>query len=140
MSSFLVFLVGLSCLTWVSVQDWRRHRFNALIPVSAILIITLLYFFSAASFTFGPGLLLNLLLSGILITAGSLRLGDLLPITVYTGVYTSIQSFFTLLMATGLYLYAYPKYMDEEPGNPEWIPFIPAVLTAYLIQALLITA
>lgn len=128
--------LGLLCLAWISVQDYRRHRFNAVIPAVSMVLITALYFFTGASFQPGPGLLLNLGLATILIGSGSLRFGDLLPILVYTAVYSTTQSFFTLLMATGLYLYSYPRIKDKEVEELEWVPFIPAVLTAYLIQTL----
>jgi len=134
MISLLVFGIGLACLTWISVQDYRRHVFNAVIPVVSLMAITALYFFTAASFTPGIGVLLNLAYATILFGTGSMRIGDLLPVAVYTSVYSSTQSFFSLLMATGLYLYAYPKIKDKEAENLEWVPFIPAVLTAYLIQ------
>lgn len=132
----LVFLTGLVCLAWISVQDYRRHVFNALIPVASLVLITALYFFTASNYPSGFGLLLNIAYVTILIGTGSMRLGDLLPVAVYTTVYSSSQSFFTLLMATGLYLYTYPKIRDKEVEELEWVPFIPAVLTAYLIQTL----
>jgi hypothetical protein len=132
----LVFLTGLACLTWVSVQDYRRHVFNAVNPVVSLLAITLLYFFTSASFNPGTGFLLNLGYAAILFGTGTMRIGDLLPLLVYTSVYSSTQSFFTLLMATGLYLYTYPRIKDKEVEELEWVPFIPAVLNAYLIQTL----
>jgi len=133
MISLLVYGIGLACLTWISVQDYRRHVFNAVIPVVSLMAITALYFFTAASFTPGIGVLLNLAYATILFGTGSMRIGDLLPVAVYTSVF-STQSFFTLLLATGLYLYTYPKIQDKEVEELEWVPFIPAVLTAYLIQ------
>lgn len=132
MISFLVFFTGFLSLAWISVQDWRTEKFNALIPIAALVFYGFLSVLGAG-FSFGAGFYVNLLFFGILIAGSYLRLGDILPLLIYTAVYNSTQSFFTLLTVMGLYLYTYPKIKN---GESDWIPFIPAILTVYLIQTL----
>jgi len=134
MISFLVFFTGFLSLAWISVQDWRNDKFNALIPITCLLFFGAVSVFTPV-FSLATGFFVNLLFFGILIAGSYLRLGDILPLLVYTSVYNTIQSFFTLLTVMGLYLYTYPK-INHRKEQDDWIPFIPAILTAYLIQTL----
>lgn len=126
------FLVGFVSLAWISWQDWKTERFNLVIPLVGLVLVS----FLSLGKGFGIGFLVNLLFAGILTWKKYLRPGDIVPVMVYGTVYNSFQSFFTLLMVLGLYLYTYPKITDKEEKK-DWIPFIPALLTSYIIQTLI---
>jgi len=130
----LSFLTGLFSLAWISFQDWKNERFNLLVPLAALFLVSVFKLGSG----YGYGFLLNIGFAGILFKGRYLRIGDIIPVMVYGSVYSTTQSFFTLLATTGLYLYTYPMIADKEKENLEWVPFIPALLTAYIIQTLLI--
>lgn len=127
----LSFFAGLISLAWISWQDWQTEKFNALIPLLAILIISAIQLNSGGS-AYGVGYPLNVVFMGILIWKEYMRPGDMLPLLVYTGIFNSFQSFFTLLMVTGIYLYAYPKIAKEK----DWVAFAPAILISYIVQAI----
>lgn len=125
----LSFLTGLASLAWISLQDWINEEFNALIPVASIVLLA---FFEVGNIYY-PGFFLNLLFFSILVLTGYLRPGDILALGVYIMVFNSFQSFFTLLMVMGLYLYAYPKIAKEK----DWIAFVPAILISYIMQGII---
>lgn len=118
-------ILGLAVHSAAAVEDWFKERFHAL-PFFIYLPLA-----ASTGVTIG---------SGMIITAGAigmyrnyLRPGDLLLLASYSFTFPSLQSFFTLTTVTGLYLALF-KHLDTEK---EWIPFAPAILLAYIIQAII---
>jgi len=120
-------ILGLAVHSAAAVEDWFKEKFHAL-PF----LLYIPYVLITGS---GPGIG-----SIALITAGMLgwhqnylRPGDLLLLASYSLTLTSLQSVFTVTTVTGLYLALF-KHVDRED---EWIPFAPAILLAYIAQALI---
>lgn len=131
MFSFLLFHgIALLTLGLISFQDWKNEKFNVFIPLAGFTAIILTgYQTTGSGYT---GLTLIYLASIIGVYKKYIRLGDVIPIGLYSYAFTSLQSFFTLMTVTGLYLYTYPKLRDEK----QWIPYLPALLLSYLVQLL----
>lgn len=118
-------LLGLLVLTFTSYQDVKTEMFNVL-PVILVLTPTLIQVKT-------PSVLgLVLVISIIGVYKQFIRWGDTFPILLYTAMYPSLQSIFTLTTVTGLYLTLYKQAFPEK----QWIPFLPAILTSYIIHFL----
>jgi hypothetical protein len=119
-------LSSLITLTLTAWKDHKTHRFNALIPITNILLLI--------PFTkLGTGLITTNLFTLYLVKKKTLKPGDLLLTILYSQVYPSLQATFTLILATGLHLTLYPQIFEEK----EWIPYAPAVLLAWILQLFL---
>jgi len=120
-------ILGLAVHTVAAVEDWFKERFHAL-PF-------LLYLPYVLITGPGPGIgSIAVIAAGMLgWLQNYLRPGDLLLLASYSLTFTSLQSLFTLTTVTGLYLALF-KHVDRED---EWIPFAPAILLAYIAQALI---
>lgn len=123
MIEMLLKLLGLAVLGFASFQDIRSEMFSVY-PV--ILALT-----PALTRVETPMVLV--LATVICVTGylqGYIRLGDALPVLLYVASYPSLQSIFTLTLVTGLYIAAYKEAYPEK----EWIPYLPAILTAYIVH------
>lgn len=120
-------IAGLLFHAAAAVEDWFKERFHAL---------PFLFYIPYVALT-GPGPrtgFVAVVTAGMLgIYRNYLRPGDLLLLASYSLTFPSLQSFFTLTTVTGLYLALF-KHMDREK---EWIPFAPAILLAYIAQAII---
>lgn len=120
-------ILGFAIHAAAAAEDWLKQKFHALPFLLYIPYITV------AGTGPGPGSI-PVISAGLLgWHQNYLRPGDLLLLASYSLTHTSLQSFFTLTTVTGLYLLIYKKM---NIGN-EWIPFAPAILTAYLLQLII---
>jgi len=126
MIEILLKLLGLTALGYTSFQDFKTEKFSVY-PVIFAAAPALIH----VDTWFVPGL--TLFLSIIAIRKTYIRPGDTLPLLLYTLTFPSLQSIFTLLTVTGLYLAIYKEAFPEK----EWIPYLPAILTSYIIQLML---
>jgi len=120
-------ILGLAVHTVAAVEDWFKEKFHVL-PF-------FLYIPYVALTGAGPGIgSIAVIFAGMLgWHQNYLRPGDLLLLASYSLTLPSLQTVFTLTAVTGLYLALF-KHMDRED---DWIPFAPAILLAYIAQALI---
>ena len=123
MIEMLLKLLGLAVLGFASFQDIRSEMFSVY-PV--ILALTPMVIRLKTISVLG----LTVALSMIPVYKKWMRWGDVFPILLYVAAFPTYQSIFTLTLVTGLYIAAYKEAYPEK----EWIPFLPAILTAYIIH------
>jgi len=123
---FLLKLLGLAVLAYTSFQDFKAEEFS----VFPVIFATIPALFQVDTWLV-PGMTVFISVLGI--RKNYIRVGDSLPLLLYAVTFPALQSIFTILTVTGLYL---AIYKEAFPGK-DWIPFLPAILTSYIIQFLI---
>jgi len=125
MIELLLKVLGLAVLGYTSLQDVREEKFNVL-PVILVFTPTLIQ----AETMSVPGLMISICIIGVY--KKFIRWGDTLPALLYAASFPTMQSIFTLVTVTGLYIALYKQAFPEQ----QWIPYLPAILTSYIIHFL----
>lgn len=125
MIELLLKVLGLAVLGYTSLEDVIDEEFNVL-PVILVLTPALIQ----AETMSVPGLMLAICMIGVY--KKFIRWGDTFPALLYAASFPSMQSIFTLVTVTGLYIALYKQAFPER----QWIPYLPAILTSYIIHFL----
>jgi hypothetical protein len=122
----LFYILGLTVLGFASWQDIKTESFH---PQPSII-----HGLIAPFFIQGSPQITSYIIFFSAVYAGFIenyiRPGDIWILFAYAATFPTLQSLFTLLTVTGIYL----SLFKHSGWEKEWIPYIPAILLAYIIQ------
>jgi len=119
----LIKVIGLFTLGVAAWEDWKTHSFH---PQPAIIYGLIAPLLIQTSPQIGSYIIF---FSGVYggFIKNYIRPGDIWILYAYAATFPSLQSIFTLLTVTGLYL----SIFKHGPSEKDWIPYVPAILISY---------